>query len=74
VAEEVDAEGLRHRIARDEAARQAIDHSLVCPKDDLLDCPNFWATVNRVLSGVELADGHSAANASAESEPGLSSE
>ena len=68
------SEELRHRIAREEAARQAIEHSLVCPKEDFLNCPNFWATVNGVLSGVELAEAHSNAHASAESEPGLSSE
>jgi len=68
------SEELRHRIERDEAARQAIEHSLVCPKDDLLDCPNFWATVKGVLSGVELADAHSGAHASAENEPAVSSE
>jgi DNA-binding transcriptional MerR regulator len=61
------SEELRHRIAREEAARQAIEHSLVCPKDDFLDCPNFWATVKGVLAGVELADAHSAAHATAES-------
>ena len=65
---------LRNRIARDEAARQAIEHSLVCPEDDLLGCPNFWAAVNGVLAGVELAGAHSGAHASAESQPGLSSE
>jgi hypothetical protein len=31
---------------------------LVCPKDDLLGCPNFWATVKGVLAGVELARAH----------------
>jgi MerR family redox-sensitive transcriptional activator SoxR len=61
------SEELRHRIAREEAARQAIEHSLVCPKDDFLDCPNFWATVKGVLAGVELADAHSAAHATAAS-------
>lgn len=44
------SEELRHRIAREEAAQQAIEHALVCPKDDLLDCPSFWATVHGVLS------------------------
>jgi DNA-binding transcriptional MerR regulator len=63
------SEELRQRIAREEAARQAIEHSLVCPKDDLLDCPNFWATVNGVLSGVELAEAHSRAHGSAEARP-----
>jgi DNA-binding transcriptional MerR regulator len=52
------SEELRQRIARDEAALQAIDHSLVCPKDDFLECPNFWTTVNEFLSGVALADAH----------------
>jgi DNA-binding transcriptional MerR regulator len=68
------SEELQHRIAREEAARQAIEHALVCPKDDILDCPNFWATVKAVLAGVELADAHSSAHSSAESEPSLSSE
>jgi DNA-binding transcriptional MerR regulator len=68
------SEELAHRIAREEAARQAIEHSLVCPKDDLLDCPNFWATVKGVLSGVELAEAHSGAHGSAESGPSCSSE
>jgi DNA-binding transcriptional MerR regulator len=53
------SEELRDRIAREEAARQAIEHSLVCPKDNLFDCPNFWTTVKGVLSGIELADAHS---------------
>jgi DNA-binding transcriptional MerR regulator len=52
------SEELRQRIAREEAARQAIEHSLVCPKEDILDCPNFWATVRRVLAGYELEDAH----------------
>jgi DNA-binding transcriptional MerR regulator len=67
------SEELTHRIAREEAARQAIEHSLVCPKDDLLDCPNFWATVKQVVTGVELADAHLDVHASAERQPGLSS-
>jgi DNA-binding transcriptional MerR regulator len=52
------SEELRLRIAREEAARQAIEHSLVCPKEDIFDCPNFWASVNHVLAGHELADAH----------------
>lgn len=42
---------LRHRIAREEAAWQAIEHSLACPQDDLLGCPNFRATVKGALGG-----------------------
>lgn len=64
------SEELRHRIAKDGAAREAIEHSLVCPKDDLFDCPNFWATVNAVLSGVDLTVAHSGTHDSAESGPG----
>jgi MerR family copper efflux transcriptional regulator len=67
------SEDLRHRIARDEAARQAIEHALACPKDDLLECPNFWATVKGVLSGVELAEAHASAPGSAESGPSFPS-
>jgi DNA-binding transcriptional MerR regulator len=59
------SEELRDRIAREEAARQAIEHALACPKDDILDCPNFWATVQGVLTGVELADAHASAHAAA---------
>ena len=66
------SEELRHRIARDEAARQAIDHALVCPEEDLLDCPNFRATMKQVLAGSELADAHLHLHASAERRPGLS--
>lgn len=62
------AEELRRRISREEAALQAIEHSLVCPRDDFRDCPNFWATVRGVLSGVELPDAHAGAHAAAERE------
>jgi DNA-binding transcriptional MerR regulator len=68
------SEELRHRIEREEAAQQVIEHSLVCPKDNFFDCANFWATVKGVLAGAELADAHSGAHASGESERGLSSE
>jgi DNA-binding transcriptional MerR regulator len=61
------SEELRQRIAREEAARQAIEHSLVCPKEDFLMCPNFWATVKGVLSGTGLAEAHSGAHRSAAS-------
>jgi DNA-binding transcriptional MerR regulator len=67
------SEELRHRIAKKKAAREAIEHSLVCPKDDILDCPNFWATVKGVLSGVELAGAHSGAHSFAESGPSFRS-
>jgi DNA-binding transcriptional MerR regulator len=66
------SEELGHRIAREEAARQAIEHALVCPKEDILDCPNFWATVNHVLAGFELADAHLRLHPSADHQPGSS--
>lgn len=50
------SEELRHSIAREEAARQAIEHALNCPKDDVRDCPNFWATIEGMRAGVPLAD------------------
>jgi len=65
---------LHQRIAREEAARQAIEHSLVCPKDDLLDCPHFWATVRGVLFGADLAEAHSSAHGSAESPSSVTNE
>jgi MerR family redox-sensitive transcriptional activator SoxR len=61
------SEELRQRIAKEEAARQAIEHSLVCRKEDLFDCPRFWATVTGFQSGIELAEAHSGAHGSAES-------
>ena len=67
------SEELGRRIAREEAARQAIEHALVCPKQDILDCPKFWATVKGVLTGLELADAHASAHATA-SQLGLSGE
>jgi DNA-binding transcriptional MerR regulator len=67
------SEELRHRIAREEAARQAIEHAIVCPKEDILDCPNFWAGVKAVLTGVELGDAHARAHAAA-SQPGWAGE
>lgn len=51
--EELDAQ-----IEKAKAARRAIDHSLNCPKDDLLECPMFWKTVGGVLKGLPLADAH----------------
>jgi DNA-binding transcriptional MerR regulator len=57
------AEQLRHRIAREQAAQQVIEHALVCPEDHFLNCPNFWEGVKGFLAGEELADAHSRAHA-----------
>jgi hypothetical protein len=46
-------------LAREgEAARVAIEHSLACPKVDILECPNFWSIVNGVPTGAGLAEAH----------------
>jgi DNA-binding transcriptional MerR regulator len=50
------ADELRDRLAKEQAALVAIEHSLACPKDDILDCPNFWKTVGHVITGARLAD------------------
>jgi hypothetical protein len=68
------ADELQHRIEREAAAREASEHSLVCPKVDCFSCPKFWATIKGVLTGVELDDAHRHAHASAKSELGLSTE
>lgn len=64
---------LRHRIAKEDAARQALDHALVCPEADFLDCPNFWGTVRAVLTGDELADAHASVH-TAPHHPGSSAD
>ena len=65
------SEELEQRIAREQAARQAIEHALVCPQNDIFECPNFWATVNGVLAGAEMAEAHSSAHTNAEDGPTL---
>jgi DNA-binding transcriptional MerR regulator len=47
---------LDRQILDAQAARIAIDHALLCPKDDLLECPNFWAVVGQRLEGRSLVD------------------
>jgi MerR family redox-sensitive transcriptional activator SoxR len=49
-------EELDRRIADAQAARVAIEHSLHCPKDDLLECPNFWKVVSDRLAGQPLTE------------------
>ena len=53
------------------AAVQALDHALVCPKENVLDCPNFWATMKGILAGVDLVDAHANVHA-APGNPGAS--
>ena len=49
-------EQLSRQIADAEMARVAIEHALGCPQDDILECPNFWATVGARLDGGELVE------------------
>ncbi len=51
-------EELRTRVAKEEAARIAIDHALASPSDDLHECPTFRAVVGDVLGGKGLAEAH----------------
>ncbi|HEX6310839.1 MAG TPA: MerR family transcriptional regulator [Acidimicrobiia bacterium] len=50
--EELDA-----RIAEATAARIAIEHALECPRDDIIDCPNFQDIVRRRSAGERLLAG-----------------
>ena len=42
---EAKIEELRHAADQAELARTALEHALRCPKDDIVDCPSFWALV-----------------------------
>jgi MerR family redox-sensitive transcriptional activator SoxR len=49
---------LDRQITNAQAARLAIDHALECPREKILECPNFWAVVGAVLEGKALAEAH----------------
>lgn len=49
---------LDQRIAHAQAARTAIAHSLACPAEDLLQCPNFASIVAASLAGTPLQNAH----------------
>jgi DNA-binding transcriptional MerR regulator len=49
---------LDQRIAKATAARTALQHSLRCGHEDVLDCPNFQAVVAERLEGLSLAESH----------------
>lgn len=46
------------RIAKAQTAKLAIEHTLACPRDDILECPNFWRTVGGLLAGQSLSEAH----------------
>ena len=49
-------EDLDQQIAKAQVARTAIEHSLACPHDSILDCPTFWAVVASILDNKPLAE------------------
>lgn len=49
---------LDEQIARAEAARDAIQHGLRCPHEDITQCPNFTAGVTARLAGQPLSTSH----------------
>jgi DNA-binding transcriptional MerR regulator len=49
---------LDERIARAQAARDAIRHGLRCPHEDITQCPNFNAGITARLNGQPLSQSH----------------
>lgn len=49
---------LDSQITKARAAREAIEHSLKCPRENILECPNFWVVVRGVLEGKSLSEAH----------------
>ena len=49
---------LDDQIAKAQAAREAINHALRCPHDDILDCPTFASVTAARLTGQPLRQAH----------------
>lgn len=49
---------LDERIAKAQAAREAVDHALRCPHEDIRQCPNVRALVTARLAGQPLQEAH----------------
>jgi len=49
---------LADQIAKAHTAREAIEHALVCPHDDILQCPTFAAVTAARLTGQPLDQAH----------------
>jgi MerR family redox-sensitive transcriptional activator SoxR len=49
---------LDEQIAKAQAAREAIDHTLRCPHEDILHCTNFQSLVSARLAGQPLHEAH----------------
>ena len=50
---------LDDQIAKAQTAREAIDHALRCPHDDILDCPTFATIIAARLTGQPLSEASS---------------
>jgi MerR family redox-sensitive transcriptional activator SoxR len=46
------------QIAKAQAAREAIQHSLRCPHEDIMECPNFGRILSARLEGRPLSEAH----------------
>jgi DNA-binding transcriptional MerR regulator len=49
---------LDDQIAKAQTAREAVEHALRCPHDDILDCPNFASVIAARLAGQPLHEAH----------------
>jgi MerR family redox-sensitive transcriptional activator SoxR len=49
---------LDEQITKAQAAREAIEHALRCPHEDILQCPNFASVVTARLAGRPLSEAH----------------
>jgi DNA-binding transcriptional MerR regulator len=49
---------LNDQIAKAQTAREAVEHALCCPHDDLLRCPNFASVIAARLTGQPLHQAH----------------
>lgn len=45
-------------IAKARAAREAIEHALRCPYDDIQECPNFASVTTARLAGAPIHEAH----------------
>ena len=53
---EAKVDELRRAEASAQLARTALEHAMKCPKDDIVDCPTFWALVGDRLAGSSLRE------------------
>jgi len=56
---------LDEQIANAQTAREAIEHALRCPHEDILQCPNFGSLITTSLAGQPLHEAHSHEHVSA---------